>query len=108
MKRSASAKKVSFWLIFVVLGLMLGSHISARMTGSAKLLPKEPRQTLWALVGGVLVGIGAWFATGCVIGNILSRWALMSVGLVIFGVATILANWAVTYVYLMGGWDRAD
>ena len=105
---SAPAKKVSFWLIFVVLGLMLGSHISARMTGSAKLLPKEPRQTLWALVGGVLVGIGAWFATGCVIGNILSGWALMSVGLVIFGVATILANWAVTYVYLMGGWDRAD
>jgi len=105
---AAGPKKVSFWLIFVVLGVMLGSHVSARMTGSAKLLPKEPRQTLWALVGGVLVGIGAWFATGCVIGNILSGWALMSVGLVIFGVATLLANWAVTYVYLMGGWDRTS
>lgn len=98
-------KKVSFWLIFVVLGLMLGSHVSARMTGTAKLLPKEPRQTLWALLGGVLVGIGAWFANGCVIGNILSGWALMSVGLVIFGVATLLANWALTYLYLMGGFS---
>jgi len=101
-------KKVSFWLIFVVLGLMLGSHVSARMGGTAKLLPKEPQQTLVALLGGVLVGMGAWFATGCVIGNILSGWALMSVGLVIFGAATILSNWAVTYVYLMGGWSRSE
>jgi uncharacterized membrane protein YedE/YeeE len=102
---ASQPKKVSFWLIFVVLGLMLGSHVSARMGGTAKLLPKEPQQTLLALLGGVLVGMGAWFATGCVIGNILSGWALMSVGLVIFGAATILSNWAVTYLYLMGGWS---
>jgi len=75
------------------------------MGGTAKLLPKEPQQTLIALLGGVLVGMGAWFATGCVIGNILSGWALMSVGLVIFGTATIFSNWAVTYLYLMGGWS---
>ncbi len=105
---ASQTKKVSFWLIFVVLGLMLGSHASARMGGTAKLLPKEPQQTLLALLGGVLVGMGAWFATGCVIGNILSGWALMSVGVVIFGVATILSNWAVTYVYLMGGWSRSE
>lgn len=102
------AKKVSYWLIFVVLGLMLGSHVSARMNGTAKLLPKEPQQTLLALLGGVLVGMGAWFATGCVIGNILSGWALMSVGLLLFGVATILSNWVVTYLYLMGGWSRSE
>jgi uncharacterized membrane protein YedE/YeeE len=101
-------KKVSFWLVFVVLGLMLGSHVSARMQGAARLLPKEPGQTLLALAGGVLVGVGAWFSMGCIVGNILSGWALMSVGLVIFGVATILSNWAVTYLYLMGGWSRGQ
>jgi uncharacterized membrane protein YedE/YeeE len=100
-------KKVSFWLIFVVLGLILGSHVSARMGGASKLLPKEPQQTFLALFGGILVGMGAWFATGCVIGNILSGWALMSVGLLVFGAATILSNWGVTYVYLMGGWSRS-
>lgn len=105
---ASQTKKVSFWLIFVVLGLMLGSHVSARMGGTAKLLPKEPQQTLLALLGGVLVGMGAWFATGCVIGNILSGWALMSVGALLFGVATILSNWAVTYVYLMGGGSRSE
>jgi len=102
-----STPSPKLWQIFVVLGLMLGAHISARMQGTAKLLPKLPQQTLLALVGGVLVGMGAWFAAGCVIGNILSGWALMSVGLVIFGVTTILANWAVTYFYLMGGWSRS-
>lgn len=95
-------KKISYWLVFVVLGLMLGSHVSARMQGTARLLPKEPRQTLFALLGGALVGAGAWVANGCVIGNILSGWALMSVGLVIFGAAAILSNWVVTWVYLMG------
>ncbi len=82
---------------------MAGSHVSARMTGSARLLPKEPHRTLSALLGGVLVGIGAWSATGCVIGNILSGWALRSLGLLIFGAATILSNWVVTYLSLTGG-----
>jgi hypothetical protein len=56
-----------------------------------------------AIVGGFLVGAGAGFAKGCVIGNILSGWALMSIGTVIFGLTVILANWATTYFYLMGG-----
>jgi hypothetical protein len=54
------------------------------------------------MAGGFLVGAGAAIATGCVIGNILSGWALMSVGTVIFGVVTVLANWATTFLYLRG------
>jgi hypothetical protein len=100
------AKKISFWLVFVVLGIVIGSHVSARMQGAVRLLPKEPGQVLLAILGGVLVGAGAWFSTGCVIGNILSGWALMSVGLLIFGAATVLSNWAVTWLYLMGGGSR--
>jgi hypothetical protein len=49
-----------------------------------------------------LVGAGAALATGCVIGNILSGLALMSVGMLLFGVVTVLANWATTLVYLRG------
>jgi hypothetical protein len=55
-----------------------------------------------AAAGGFLVGTGAALATGCVIGNILSGWALMSVGTFFFGVVTILANWATTVLYLRG------
>jgi hypothetical protein len=30
-------------------------------------------------------------------------WALMSVGMILFGVVTILANWITSYYYLLGG-----
>ncbi len=96
------AKVINWWLVAVVLSLPVGAWASARMSGPVKLLPRPPEQTVIAFFGGVLVGIGAAFATGCVVGNILSGWALMSVGMLIFGVATALGNWAASYLYLMG------
>lgn len=80
-----------------------GSWVAARPSGVARLAPRDPPETVTAFAGGILVGSGAAFATGCVVGNILSGWALMSVGLFVFGVVTILANWIVTYLHLMGG-----
>jgi len=103
MAKKPKGKKVSWWLILLVSSLVAGSWTSARLSNKAKLLPKPPEQTVVALFGGVLVGTGAAFATGCVIGNILSGWALMSVGSIIFGIVAILTNWLTTYIYLMGG-----
>lgn len=99
-------RKVSAWLILVVVAMVPGSWVAARLSGQAKLLPKPPEQTVIAFFGGILVGVGAGFATGCVVGNILSGWALMSVGMLLFGVVTILANWAAAYFYLIGGRGR--
>ncbi|MFH2001812.1 MAG: YeeE/YedE family protein [Planctomycetota bacterium] len=96
-------KKVSWWLVALVLSLILGSFVSGRLSGQARLLPKPPDEVLIALLGGVLVGIGAAIATGCVVGNIMSGWALMSIGNVLFAIVAILANWATTYFYMMGG-----
>jgi uncharacterized membrane protein YedE/YeeE len=96
-------KTVVWWLVLSVAALVLGSHTSARLSGQAKLLPKPPDQVLIALLGGFLVGTGAALAKGCVVGNIMSGWALMSLGTVLFGVVAVLANWVTTYVYLMGG-----
>ena len=95
-------KKIVWWLVLLVAGVMVGSNISGRMSGQARLLPKPPDQMLVAILGGLLVGAGAALATGCVIGNILSGWALMSVGMVLFGIVTILANWGTTVLYLRG------
>jgi uncharacterized membrane protein YedE/YeeE len=81
---------------------MVGSHVAGRLSGEVRFLPKPPEQVLVAAAGGLLVGIGAALATGCVIGNILSGLALMSVGMLLFTVATVLANWATTVVYLRG------
>jgi hypothetical protein len=86
----------------LVIFLVAGSHVSARLRGSFRLLPKPPDEIIVAFLGGLLVGSGAALATGCVIGNIMSGVALMSVGNMLFVVVVMLANWATTYVYLIG------
>lgn len=97
-----SRKKIVWWLVLLVWSLMVGSHVAGRLSGDARLLPRPPEQVLVAAAGGLLVGTGAALATGCVIGNILSGLALMSAGMLLFTVATVLANWATTLVYLRG------
>lgn len=101
-------KPINWWLVGVVASMVPGAWVAARLSGTARLLPRDPVETVTAFFGGILVGVGAAFGTGCVVGNILSGWALMSVGLFVFGIVTVLANWVTTYVYLMGGTlDRA-
>lgn len=97
------SKKVTWWLVLVTAGLFFGALAAASLSGRIRLAPKPPGQVLMAALGGFLVGVGAGLATGCVVGNILSGWALMSVGMFLFGAAVILANWVTTYFYLMGG-----
>jgi len=96
-------KKVSWWLILAVAALVLGAFTSAKMSNKIKFLPRPPDQTAIAFFGGILLGIGAAIAGGCVVGNIMSGVALMSVGNVLFFVTVVLANWVTTYFYLMGG-----
>jgi hypothetical protein len=38
----------------------------------------------------------------CVIGHILSGIALLSMGSLLFAIATVLTSWATTYLYLIG------
>jgi uncharacterized protein len=96
-------RKINAWLVTVVVGTFLGALASASLAGRVRLQPKPPEQVLGALLGGFMVGAGAAIGTGCVVGNIMSGWPLMSAGMVLFGLAVILANWAVTYFYMMGG-----
>lgn len=96
-------RPVHWWLVAVVAAMVPGSWVAARMSGVARLAPRDPVETVTAFFGGILVGAGAAFATGCVVGNIMSGWALMSVGMFLFGIVTIAANWVATYLHLMGG-----
>ena len=97
------AKKVSWWLILEVMALVGGSFTSAKLSNRIKFLPRPPDQTVTAFFGGILLGAGAAVAGGCVVGNIMSGVALMSVGNVLFLITVVLANWATTWFYLMGG-----
>jgi uncharacterized membrane protein YedE/YeeE len=95
-------RKVVWWLVALVSFLVVGSHVSARLRGSFRLLPKPPDETIVAFLGGLLVGSGAALATGCVVGNIMSGVALMSVGNILFVIVVALSNWAATWLYLIG------
>lgn len=95
--------KVVWWLVALVTSLVAGSLASAKLSGQTQFVPRPPEQTLVALLGGLLIGLGAGAAKGCVIGNILSGIGLLSVGTVLFAITTVLGNWGTTYLYLMGG-----
>ena len=96
-------KHVVWWLVALVASLVVGSFTSSKLRGSFNLRPKPPDETVTAFFGGLLVGAGAALAGGCIIGNVVSGVALMSLGNVLFLVVVVLANWATTYFYLMGG-----
>jgi len=96
-------RKIVWWLVALVTSLVAGSWFSGSLSGQSRLLPKPPDETAVAFIGGILVGIGAGLAKGCVVGNITSGVALMSVGVCVFVACTVLANWVTTYFYLLGG-----
>jgi len=97
------AKKITWWLVLEIVALVAGAGFSARLSGQTQFMPRPPDQTVIAFFGGILLGTGAAIGLGCVVGNIMSGFALMSVGSVLFGITVVLANWATTYFYLMGG-----
>jgi uncharacterized membrane protein YedE/YeeE len=102
VQKPPPAKKVVWWLVALVTFLVVGSHVSARLRGSFRLLARPPDETIVAFLGGLLVGSGAAVATGCVVGNIMSGVALMSVGNIFFVIVVALSNWATTYLYMVG------
>jgi len=95
-------KKIFWWLILEVVSLVVGANVSARLSGKIKFAPKPPDEMIFAFVGGLLTGAGAALAGGCMIGNIMSGFALMSVGNMLFGIVVMLTNWITTYFYMLG------
>jgi len=97
------------WLVFEVLGVLIGAFISGSISGRIKWRvqhsPKitSKRRMIFALVGGILFGLGAQIARGCTSGAALSGMAVLSSGgfltmLAIFGTAYAVAyffrkNW---------------
>ena len=97
------------WLVFEMLGVLVGGFISGAVSGRLKLKvehsPKisSKRRLIFALIGGILFGFGAQLGRGCTSGSALSGMAVLSVGgfismVAIFGTAFALAyfvrkNW---------------
>lgn len=66
------------WGTYFVLGIVLGSFISAKLSGEFEWRLPEPKAVLQRMVGGVIMGIGAALAGGCTITNSLVSTAYFS------------------------------
>jgi len=97
------------WLVFEALGVLLGAFMSGAFTNRLKLKVQHSpnitgkRRLIFALIGGLLFGLGAQIARGCTSGAALSGMAVLSTGgfitmLSIFGTGYMVAyffrkNW---------------
>ena len=97
------------WLVFQMLGVIIGGFLSGALAGRLKLkVEHSPRITsrrrlIFALAGGILFGFGSQLGRGCTSGSALSGMAVLSLGgfitmMAIFGTAFALAwffrrNW---------------
>lgn len=106
---SHTGNPMKTWLVFQMMGVIVGGFISGALAGRLKLKvehsPKitSRRRLIFALIGGVLFGFGSQLGRGCTSGSALSGMAVLSLGgfitmMAIFGTAFALAyffrkNW---------------
>jgi uncharacterized membrane protein YedE/YeeE len=108
-QKSHTGSPMKNWLVFQMLGVVVGGFISGAIAGRLKWKvehsPKisSTRRLLLALIGGILFGYGSQLGRGCTSGSALSGMAVLSLGgfitmMAIFGTAFALAyflrkNW---------------
>jgi hypothetical protein len=106
---SHSGNPMKSWLVFQMLGVIVGGFLSGAVAGRLRLKvehsPKitSGRRLVFALAGGILFGLGSQIGRGCTSGSALSGMAVLSLGgfvtmMAIFGTAFALAyffrrNW---------------
>ena len=90
------------WLVFEVLGVLVGGFISGALAGRIKVtVEKGPRvsktkRLMYAFIGGGLMGFGAKLARGCTSGQALTGGALLGLG-----------SWAFMMMVFAGGYAAA-
>jgi hypothetical protein len=108
-EKGHSGNPMKNWLVFEMLGVLVGGFLSGAIAGRLKFKvehsPKitSKRRLILALIGGVLFGWGSQMGRGCTSGSALSGMAVLSLGgfitmMAIFGTAFALAyffrkNW---------------
>ena len=97
-----STHPLKAWLVFEVLGMLVGAFLSGLLAGRVRLtVEKGPRVTialrlLCAFAGGMLMAFGAHLARGCTSGQALTGGALLNVG-----------SWSFMIMVFVGGYAAA-
>ncbi len=99
----AAASEHANWLVYELLGVVLGGLVAAYTAGRLKReVLKGPRistgsRLAFALAGGVLMGVAAKITRGCASGQALSGGALLSVGSWVFFMSFFGGAYALAY-----------
>ena len=81
------------WGVFLVLGILIGSYVSAKLSGEFKLRIPDVKTVVRSALGGSLMGIGAVLAGGWPIGNGLVQTSIFTWQGWIALVTIILGTW---------------
>lgn len=87
------------WLVFEVFGVFLGGAVGAFSSGRMRWgIRRGPRITdrnrlIFAILGGIVTGVGARIARGCASGQALTGGALLSAG-----------SWAFMMLFFVGAY----
>ena len=108
-RQSHAGNPMKTWLVFEMLGVLVGGFLSGAFAGRLKFKVEHSpnitsmKRLFLALGGGVLFGFGSQLGRGCTSGSALSGMAVLSLGgfitmMAIFGTAFVLAyffrkNW---------------
>lgn len=100
-RESHQGNPMKTWLVFEMMGVLVGGFISGAFAGRLKLkVEHSPRITsrkrlLLALGGGALFGFGSQLGRGCTSGSALSGMAVLSLG----GFITMMSIFGTAYVF---------
>jgi len=96
-----SGNPLKSWLVFEVIGVVIGAFISGLISNRLKFkLEHSPKITtrvrvVGALIGGALFGFGAQLGRGCTSGAALSGMAVLSTG----GILTMMTIFGGAYAF---------
>ena len=98
-----SASPLKSWLLFEVIGVLLGAFVSGALAGRLRVTTeKGPRVSVrvrlaMAFAGGVLMAFGASLARGCTSGQALTGGALLNLGSWAFMMMVFAGAYGVAY-----------
>lgn len=90
------------WGSLLVLGIIAGSFIAARLSDEFTLIIPQKKEAIRSAIGGALMGIGAMWGQGCLLTNAYvgtATWSLKSIYAAAFLIAGI---WTATKLFIVG------
>lgn len=93
------------WLVFQMMGVILGAFVSGILSGRLGLKTEHGPQTtskkrlIFAVAGGILFGFGSQLGRGCTSGSALSGLAVMSAGGILTMMAIFGTGYALAYFF---------